>query len=190
MHRHQLDHVQTICTSLQADNGTNTSSFNFLQAGCSSWRTASSVKALKAHNKWWLVYYWRPFIINDCKWMLTIFESFKDWLFPFRAWFVWSCVGDYLQNTVFSKANIRRWWIFCRSNFKMLLVHFDCHAVLSEPKHAYSDTNSKIFLHHFQDHVTVCGTDPLSLQPLKQKFCRHQWKQLHLFGWKIFFVTF
>ena len=26
---HQLDHMQTICTSLQADNHTNTSSFNF-----------------------------------------------------------------------------------------------------------------------------------------------------------------
>ena len=29
----QLDHMQTICTSLQADNHTNTSSLNFLQAG-------------------------------------------------------------------------------------------------------------------------------------------------------------
>ena len=27
--RHQLDHVQTICTSLQTDNHTNTSSLNF-----------------------------------------------------------------------------------------------------------------------------------------------------------------
>jgi len=32
----QLDRVQTICTSLQTDNNTNTSSVNFLQAGCSS----------------------------------------------------------------------------------------------------------------------------------------------------------
>jgi len=124
-------------------------------------------------------------IVNGCWQYLSLLKI--DCL---HAWFVWSCFGDYLQNTVFSKANIRRWWIFCRSNFKMLLVHFDCHAVLSEPKHAYSDTNSKIFLHHFQDHVTVCGTDPLSLQPLKQKFCRHQWKQLHLFGWKIFLSHF
>jgi len=29
MQRHQLDHMQTICTSLQTDNHTNTSSFNF-----------------------------------------------------------------------------------------------------------------------------------------------------------------
>jgi len=28
MPRHQLDHMQTICTSLQADNHTNTSSIN------------------------------------------------------------------------------------------------------------------------------------------------------------------
>jgi len=27
--QHQLDHIQTICTSLQTDNHTNTSSFNF-----------------------------------------------------------------------------------------------------------------------------------------------------------------
>ena len=33
---HQLDHMQTICTLLQTGNHTNTSSFNFLQAGCSS----------------------------------------------------------------------------------------------------------------------------------------------------------
>ena len=32
----QLDHMQTICTSLQSDNHTNTSSVNFLQARCSS----------------------------------------------------------------------------------------------------------------------------------------------------------
>jgi len=38
MQCHQLDHIQTICTSLQTDNHTNTSSLgNFLQAGCSSW---------------------------------------------------------------------------------------------------------------------------------------------------------
>jgi len=32
---HQLDHMQTICTSFQTDNHTNTSSLN-LQDGCSS----------------------------------------------------------------------------------------------------------------------------------------------------------
>ena len=45
---HQLDHVQTICTSLQADNHANTSSLNFLQTGCTSWRPTNSVEALKA----------------------------------------------------------------------------------------------------------------------------------------------
>ena len=44
---HQLDHMQTICTSLQTNNHTNTSSLNFLQARCSSWRPANAVKALK-----------------------------------------------------------------------------------------------------------------------------------------------
>jgi len=29
MHQHQLDHMQTVCTSLQTDNHTNTSSVNF-----------------------------------------------------------------------------------------------------------------------------------------------------------------
>jgi len=40
----QLDHMQTVCTSLQTDNHINTSSLNFLQAGCSSWRPTNSVK--------------------------------------------------------------------------------------------------------------------------------------------------
>ena len=31
---HQVNHMQIICTSLQADNHTSTSSLNFLQAGC------------------------------------------------------------------------------------------------------------------------------------------------------------
>jgi len=45
---HQLDHMQIICTSLQADNHASTSSLNFLQARCSSWCPTNSVKALKA----------------------------------------------------------------------------------------------------------------------------------------------
>jgi len=45
---HQLDHMQIICTSLQADNHSSTSSLNFLQAGCPSCRPTNSVKALKA----------------------------------------------------------------------------------------------------------------------------------------------
>jgi len=45
-----LGHMQTICTSLQTDNHSNSSSLNFLQAGCSSWRPTNSVKALKAVN--------------------------------------------------------------------------------------------------------------------------------------------
>ena len=45
---HQLDHLQTTCTLLQTDHHTNTSSRNFLRAGCSSRRPTNSVKALKA----------------------------------------------------------------------------------------------------------------------------------------------
>jgi len=40
--------MQAICTSLQTDSHTNTSSLEFLQTGCSSWRPTNSVKALKA----------------------------------------------------------------------------------------------------------------------------------------------
>ena len=40
---HQLDHVQTICTSRQTDNHNN----QLLQARCYSWRLTNSVKALK-----------------------------------------------------------------------------------------------------------------------------------------------
>jgi len=50
MQWHQLNHMQIICTSLQTDNHTNTSSLN-LQAGCSSWRQNNSVKAPKAKYK-------------------------------------------------------------------------------------------------------------------------------------------
>ena len=47
---HQLDHMQTICTSLQTDKDTSTSLLKFLRAGCSSRRPANNVKALKAHK--------------------------------------------------------------------------------------------------------------------------------------------
>ena len=43
---HQLDHMQIICTSLQADNCASTLSFNFLQAGCPT----NSVKTPKAYQ--------------------------------------------------------------------------------------------------------------------------------------------
>ena len=49
---HQLDHIQTICTSLQTDNHTNTLSLNFLEARCSSWCSTNSVKALKEKQCW------------------------------------------------------------------------------------------------------------------------------------------
>jgi len=44
---HQLGHVQ-VCTSLQTDNNASTPPLSFLQAGCTSCRPTSSVKALKA----------------------------------------------------------------------------------------------------------------------------------------------
>jgi len=45
-----VDHMQIICTSLQTDNYTSTSSLNFLQAGttvCSSRHPTNGVKALR-----------------------------------------------------------------------------------------------------------------------------------------------
>jgi len=44
---HQLGHMQ-VCTSLQADNHTNTPPVSFLQAGCPSCHPTNSVKTLKA----------------------------------------------------------------------------------------------------------------------------------------------
>jgi len=44
----QVDHMQIICTSLQADNHASTLSLNFLQAGLSSRLPTNIVKALKA----------------------------------------------------------------------------------------------------------------------------------------------
>jgi len=43
---HQLDHIQTICTSLQTDNHNDSSFTQLLQAPCSSWCPTNSVKAL------------------------------------------------------------------------------------------------------------------------------------------------
>ena len=48
MQWHQLDHMQTICTSLETDNNTNTSSLNFYRTNALTWRLTNSVKALKA----------------------------------------------------------------------------------------------------------------------------------------------
>ena len=45
---HQLDHVQVICTSLQTDSHASTASLSCLQATCSSYHPANSIKALKA----------------------------------------------------------------------------------------------------------------------------------------------
>jgi len=46
---HQLDHTQIIFTVLPTGNHASTSSLNFLQAGCSSWRPSNSAKAPKAN---------------------------------------------------------------------------------------------------------------------------------------------
>jgi len=43
---HQLDYMQIICTSLQTGSHACTSSLNFLQARCSLWCPANSVKAV------------------------------------------------------------------------------------------------------------------------------------------------
>ena len=56
MQWYQLDHMQTMCTSLQRDNHDNTSSLNFLQVGCSSWCPTNSVKALKAQPWLWVTH--------------------------------------------------------------------------------------------------------------------------------------
>ena len=50
MQRHQLDYIQTICTSLQTDNHTNTSSLNFFTGWMLFSSPANSVKALNAKS--------------------------------------------------------------------------------------------------------------------------------------------
>jgi len=51
MQWHQLDHMQTICTSFQTDNHTNTSSLNFYRPDAlSDTQPAEATKALKAHT--------------------------------------------------------------------------------------------------------------------------------------------
>jgi len=46
---HQLGHMQ-VCTSIQTENHTSTPPLSFLQAGCPSCRSSSSIKALKAQK--------------------------------------------------------------------------------------------------------------------------------------------
>jgi len=50
MQWHQLDHMQTICTSLHADNHTNTSLLNFYWPDALPDAQPNSVKALKANR--------------------------------------------------------------------------------------------------------------------------------------------
>jgi len=47
---HQLDHTQTICTSLQTGNHTNTPSVNFYRPDALPDAQTNNVKALKAIN--------------------------------------------------------------------------------------------------------------------------------------------
>jgi len=50
---HQLGHMQ-VCISLRTDNHASTPPLSFLQAGCPSCRPTNSVKALKAHNQYFI----------------------------------------------------------------------------------------------------------------------------------------
>ena len=64
MQWHQLDHMRTICTSLQADEHSNTSSLNFYRLDalsdankqCQStegkWQTDNIVQIIEAHPNW------------------------------------------------------------------------------------------------------------------------------------------
>jgi len=47
---HQLEHMQSICTSLQTNNHTNTSLLSFLWARCFSWCPANSVCRQKTNQ--------------------------------------------------------------------------------------------------------------------------------------------
>jgi len=52
--RHQLDHMQIICTSLQTNNHASTSSLNFLQAERSSWLKARKVTLHAFQIRFWI----------------------------------------------------------------------------------------------------------------------------------------
>jgi len=65
---HQLDHMHTICTSLRTDNHTNTSSLNFVHAGCSFWRkTCSTLFAIGQQRRslWQLIVHQLVSMPND-----------------------------------------------------------------------------------------------------------------------------
>jgi len=77
---HHLDHMQTICTSLQTDNHTNTSPPIFLQAGCSSWHPTNSVKAVKVAHTWRCCYWlWRWCVVYYARYRLTKMSLQSDW---------------------------------------------------------------------------------------------------------------
>jgi len=50
MKQEMTDHIQIICSSLDTDNHTSTSSVNFLQVRCSSSHPTNNVKKLKTNN--------------------------------------------------------------------------------------------------------------------------------------------
>ena len=83
MQWHQLDHMRTILNKLQTDNHINTSSLNFYQAGCSSWRPTNSVRALKATP----VMTWSDahhLLTVEC-WLLNkLTNTVERWLLTFR----------------------------------------------------------------------------------------------------------
>jgi len=46
---HQLDNMLIICTLLQTDNNTSTSSLIFLQVECSSWRSTKQCQSIEGN---------------------------------------------------------------------------------------------------------------------------------------------
>ena len=72
---HQLGYMQIICTSLQRDNNTSTSSLSILQSGCSSWRPTDSVRALEAYNQPSKCQLIQRFFNKSSQWQVNTFKK-------------------------------------------------------------------------------------------------------------------
>ena len=107
MQWHQLDYMQTICTSLQTYNHASTPPLSFLQAGCPSCHPTSSVRALKAINsspQLPLYTFWAKLSICSYVDLCMLSIAFTCVVFcdlgQYTDWYtmLWSCSWRWIRN--------------------------------------------------------------------------------------------
>jgi len=146
---HQLDHMHIICTLLQTDNHSSTSSLIFLQAGCSSWCSTNSVKALKTllsiincdiimaalHSRCWH-YTFALWFLLVLSFFPCLLSAVPDWMLPY--FHTWCCLSANLG----CRSEMCCMWLDentgCKKSPKIchlhIIAHF-CRAISSQLRH-------------------------------------------------------